>query len=610
MKRLNKRIKAFLIALLVAIDLPLVGLQSVYALDTAVSPGLLPMEQIIKAVLVGSGIIVRESEDQINQLVNNVAHLVKLKELQRQEENPDADTPYRVIEGGGGNQDPFKPNNENKNGRWFGLVGASALGSALLFEKGAVEDIMQTASTLGAYNQTSSETGIVSADAFKTQSTSGQIALQLANFSSASTKQFDDFLHSDWWDGKDITPNDCWFNVAVDVRDILRDNPYFPKMYITVVKKSDDVSFVRLFNNLNFTQFSNSYGSLSYYYTTDYNAYRPTLLNVYEVSSPVEIYYKIAVASRTSEQSFRIADSGYTMTSDKVPLATYPYANTDNNRFCAYCGYKWIHQNDWGLTNNTYITNQTFNNNFPDWAQAQMELLGQQVEAIKLGIQNLSNIWSNTQTQIQTGTASEPAISQAINNWQNPENIPEPEPEPDPEPEPEPEPEEQPEDLPASESAVDQLGQDIFDWVQNKITLPSGIFNKVPFCVPYDMYLLLRSMFPTGGNAGMRNYLMVSNVARRADGAQNPSGITISSHFEASGKSTRTYEPNQWEKRAPVINLDLHFSYTGVNGQKKNLDIVKSVDLKPYSYFAMIIYIATYIAWLVAMFGWLMQSFK
>lgn len=605
MKRFNRRLKAFLLSLLIALDIPLMGYTTAIAADAATyRTGLAPLETLVAAVVIGSGIVAGQSQQAVNALVNSVSKIIKDNTVRKEEEDPAFESPYRVIQGGGGSGSdptPEEPNNNNKNGRWFGVVGASSLGSALLFEKGAVEEIMQTIKEQNGYNSTTSDIGIVSADEFKTQSTSGQIALQLANLGGSALSQFNDFLNSSYWDTAPFDKNNCWFAVATFVPHILQGK--LPSMQIAIMEKSYDVKFLRLKNRLSYYTYSDNNGSLSYYgfanATSDYD--NPYFLDSYELNTSVK-QQSVAIRDRDTSSSFSF-DAGTIVNSDHVIL------NPPNSYKYAYCGYKWIHQNDWGFTNNVYNSNQTFNTNFPDWLQESITLLGKQIEAVNLGLQNLSEInWAQTQQQIQTASASEAAAAQAVNNWENPGNIPEPEPNPDPDPEPEPEPD--PETEPAHETAVMEGAESIYDWVTQKITLPNGIFEKIPFSIPYDLYLLLRSMFPTSNRIRKKAYFTVSNVQSRSTGTPvlDPNGITISSHFDAVAKDTKSYEIN-W-KPAPVINLDLHFSYTDVGGQKKVLDIVKSVDLQPYSYFAMIVYIGIYISWLVAVLGWIMESFR
>ncbi len=608
MKRFNKRLKCFLLSLLIALDVPLMGYTTALAADAATyRTGLAPLETLVAAVVIGSGIVAGQSQQAVNALVNSVSKIIKDNTVRKAEEDPAFESPYRVVQGGGGSGSdptPEEPNNNNKNGRWFGVVGASALGSSLLFEKGAVEEIMRTIQSQNGYNSTASDVGIVSADDFKTQSTSGQIALQLANLGAPALGQFNAFLNaSSYWDNSGFDKNNCWFSVVTNVPDLL--NNKYPEMRVVIMQKTDAVSFIRLKNRLTYYTYSNSNGSLSFYGLTPLtsDSANPNFLNQYEVNVPVR-QQAVYLNSRDSSSNLSYSKNPV-INSSNIDLKSMHNDLTKE----AYCGYKWVHQNDWGFTNNVYNSNQTFNVNFPDWLQSSITLLGKQIDAVNLGLQNLSKInWATTQPQIQTAAASDAAVSQAVNNWENPGNIPEPEPQPQPDPDPDPEPD--PGEEPANESAVNEGAESIYNWVTEKITLPAGIFEKIPFSIPYDLYLLLRSMFPTSNRVRKKAILNVSNVQSRSNGntVLDPNGITISSHFDAVAKNTKTYEIN-W-KPAPVINLDLHFSYTDVGGQKKALDIVKSVDLQPYSYFAMIVYIGIYISWLIAVLGWIMESFR
>lgn len=489
LKKDGSLIKKFSVALCLSLVLNCIFVPRVYAADAATyRTGLAPLETLVAAVVIGSGIVAGQSQQAVNALVNSVSKIIKDNTVRKEEEDPAFESPYRVIQGGGGSGSdptPEEPNNNNKNGRWFGVVGASSLGSALLFEKGAVEEIMQTIKEQNGYNSVTSDIGIVSADDFKTQSSSGQIALQLANLGGSALSQFNDFLNSSYWDSAPFDKNNCWFAVATFVPHILQGE--FPSMQIVVMEKSDDVKFLRLKNRLSYYTYSDNNGSLSYYgfanATSDYD--NPYFLDAYEVNTSVK-QQSVAIRSRDASSSFSF-DAGNIVNSNHVVL------NPPNSYKYAYCGYKWVHQNDWGFTNNVYNSNQTFNTNFPDWLQESITLLGKQIDAVNLGLQNLSKInWATTQPQIQTAAASDAAVSQAINNWENPGNIPEPEPEPNPNPDPDPEPEPQPVPEPVPDN--EYLGN---------FLLPESITTKFPFCIPFDVARCLR-LFSTSAREAPR----------------------------------------------------------------------------------------------------------
>lgn len=459
-----------------------------YAADSATyRTGLAPLETLVAAVVIGSGIVAGQSQQAVNALVNSVSKVIKDNTVRKEEEDPAFESPYRVIQGGGGSGSdptPEEPNNDNKNGRWFGVVGASSLGSALLFEKGAVEEIMQTIKSQNGYNSIASDIGTVSADDFKTQSTSGQIALQLANLGAPALGQFNAFLNSSYWDTAPFDKNNCWFAVSCGVSDIL--DGRYPVMEINIIEKSDNVKFLRLKNRLTYYTYSNNNGSLSFYgfVSGSSNTDNPYFLDQYEVNTPVK-QQSIHIRGRDSSTSIDYTP-GRVLNSNHVILQS---ATSDSQS--AYCGYKWVHQNDWTFTNNVYNQNQTFNVNFPDWLQQSITLLGKQIDAVNLGLQNLSKInWATTQPQIQTAAASDAAVSQAINNWENPGNIPEPEPNPNPDHDPEPEPQPVLEPVPDNE----YLGN---------FLLPESITTKFPFCIPFDVARCLR-LFSTSAREAPR----------------------------------------------------------------------------------------------------------
>lgn len=596
--KIKRKIISILLSIILFVNVPLLGITKVYAEDAvSMNPLFIPISTLVATVAVGSGIIAKNSSEALqagNELINNVINNIKNTEIARKKEDSNYVSPYKVINGQG---QPEEPNDNNKNGKWVALGGGAIASGEIWANKDLVSDIMRGVYDLKGYEKYVSQTGIISANDLFNQSSASNVALQLANISNSSVKQFDDFLHCDWWNGKDFTPDDAFFAVQVDVSYILRQTPMAPEIYVMVTKKSDLIKNVKLLKNqFSYYTYSNSFGSLSYYYTVGYDtSYYPILLdeNNTEVSCK---YYIVRCPAHDISSSFRYKQD---QTGNR---AQYNNSYTSASSY-AYSGYKWITENVWDLTNNVYNVNQNFDVNFPDWLQDSINLLNQNIEAVRLGIQSLNDPWNNTQTEVQTGTSPSNVINQYINYYENPENIPEPEPEPNPEPEPEPDSE------PATEAMVDEASQSLFDWALNKIQLPDGFWEKLPFSIPYDMYLLIKAVLPSR-SSGRRKMLKAS-----FNSPDSANGITISSYYDASGATLRGNNavlevPAKWSSNAPVINWDLHFKYTGVDGTQKQLDYVKTVDLGQYAYFAMIIYIAVYVAWMGAILGFIFDSFK
>lgn len=610
MKKIKKKIISFILSFIMFINFPLCGLSVSYAdAITDYNPALLPIFILVSSVMMGSGIRAEKGADALNQLTNNVIDRIKTREVARSEADENYNSAYRVINGG----KMEKPNNNNKNGKWFGLGVASALGSAVAFEKGATEDIMRTVDELNGYKPMQGSAGILSANDMITQCSSGQIALQLANLSNSAVTQFDKFLHSDFWVNYDISPNDVLFAVNTNIGDILAQNPKYPTMYINMILKSDDLKYVDVPNGvITYYTFNNKYGSLSYYYINNSGTnYSPHLLNQDNVALRVK-RYSVEIPARSAEEefSYRPIIKG---SMDNI-FYVGSIGNYNDHVNYAYSGYKWQSQNPWSFTNNVYNSTQNFNVNFPDWMQESFNLLGQNVEGIRLGIDSLNDYWQNTQQNVQIGETPENVIAQLLNNYLNPEVAPDPNPDPDPNPNPDPDPNPDPKPyapevfLPFSEPDLDDGVEKLWDWTVGKITLPDGFWDKIPFSIPYDVYLLTSSMFPVGGG-GSGNRRMLRAVM---NSPTDPNGITISSTFEAFGVNTRQYNMsnNKWVQNAPVINLDLHFKYHDTSGSERTLDYVKTVDLAPYAYFAMIIYIAIYISWFGVILGFIVNMFK
>ena len=477
-----RKIIVFLISLIMVLNQCFCNVNAVYADSYAYSPALMPLYTLVASVLVATGVVASNNMTALNNLVNNVISEIKASEVAKATSDDTYNSWYKVINN---NNEPEKPDNNNKNGKWFALVGASALGSAVAFEKGAVQDIVDTAKNLGAYNAMQGSIGTFDAIQLKNNTTASAVALQLANVSNSCVTQFDTFLHSDWWDDKDFTPDDCYFFVNVNVEQILRQEPMYPYISIRIVLKNDDLKFVSILQDkLRHYIMSNQYGSKEYDYI-DSNANIISFLNNDGVVLPLRYYGVLSNARNADQQMIITTDaSNYSITK----LALSPIRQNNYTQF-AYAGYKWMNQTPWNFTQNVYNTTNVVNQ-YPNWDLSSIDLLNQNIEALRIGIQDLNNPWENTQNGVQTDPVPEPVISQLINNWLNPENAPDPDPTPDPEPDPEPVPD------PTQEPVPD-------DSYMENFLLPSTITEKFPFSVPFDIVRCLR-LFSTSARSAPR----------------------------------------------------------------------------------------------------------
>ncbi len=602
--KIKRKIISILTAIILFVNVPLLGFTHVLA-DDAVSmnPLFIPITTFVTAGLIGSGMIAKNSQDALKaggQLVNDIITQIKSSEVAKSEANADYDSPYRVINGG----QPEKPNNNNKNGKWVAVAGGALASSEIYANKDAIKDIMSKANGLGGYNSTYTQNGIVSASDLLSQSSASNIALQLAKLSNSAVNQFDKFLHSDFWEKNNLSYDDCFFNVNVAYNQINSSTPKYPKLVINVFKKSDAFKNIMITGNpFKYRTVSSQYLSYSGYYV-DYSNNYVTMLNADNVAMS-DSYWKIVVNERKQD----VTDITYYVNKSDAKnsaFIVFPVSSDYNSYF--YFGYKWTYQNPIQFTNNVYNVNMNFDENFQNWLQGQIQGLGGQlIDAVRLGLTSVNTSWNPTQEQIQEGTSPSSVIYQFINNYENPENIPNDEPNTGGEDEPSDEPETEAE--PATEVMVDEASQSLFDWALNKIQLPDGFWEKLPFSIPYDMYLLIKAVLPSR-SSGRRKMLKAS-----FNSPDSANGITISSYYDASGANLRGSNailevPAKWSSNAPVINWDLHFKYTGVDGTQKQFDYVKTVDLGQYAYFAMIIYIAVYVAWMGAILGFIFDSFK
>lgn len=608
--KIKRRILSLLTALMLFVNVPLLGFTTVYA-DTIASqnPLFIPISTLVATVAVGSGIIAKNSSEALqagNQLVNNVIQNIKNNAIARREADPTYTDDWKVINGQG---EPEEPNDNNKNGKWVGLAGGTIASGEIWANKEMIADIMRGVYDVKGYQEYTTTSGIVEKNDFVNQGSASQIALQLAKISNSSVTQFDTFLHSSYWDDKEYSPDDCIFWVNTRLIDIFTSTPKYPTLYIAYIVNNENFSKVNLLQNpFAVGTFSNNYGSYSGYYCKNHNDAFRTLNSDNVAYNP--IYCRIKINSRNSNTEFSYGQTFSVQDRNNFRVNGYDSSTGtwyDGVNY-AYSGYKWTIQSPFQYTNNVYNVEQTFDVNFPDWLQDSINLLNQNINAVRLGIQSLNDPWNNTQTEVQTGTSPTNVINQYINNYYNPENIPEDNPNTGGDDEPSEEPETEAE--PATEEMVDVASQNLWDWAMSKITLPDGIWEKIPFSIPYDCYLLIKSVLPSRGGGTRKKMLKATYNAPSV-----PDGITISSYYDASGADVRSNQavftvPSKWSDNAPVINWDLHFKYTDTNGQKQTLDYVKTVDLSDYAYFAMIIYIGLYVLWMGTILGFIFDSFK
>ena len=451
----------------------------------AQNPLFIPINTFVTAALIGSGMIAKNSQEALDaggQLVNNIIAQIKSSEVAKSEANPDYDSPFRVINGGKSE----KPNNDNKNGKWVAAAAGALAAHEIYASKDAVIDIMSKAKSLGGYDTSFTQTGIVPATDLLGQSSASNIALQLAKLSNSSVSQFDKFLHSDFWEKNNLSYDDCIFNVNVDSSYINSKNPKYPEILINVFKKSDSFKNIRITGNpFIYHTVSSSYLNFSGYYVGDSKQY-VTMLNEDNVvlSQP---WWQIRVKSRDStvtDISYEIYKSNANNSYFRVYSDLFSFYDT------FYFGYKWTAQNPIQFTKNVYNVNMSFDENFQNWLQGQIQGLGDQlIDAVRLGITSVNPSWEPAQEQIQAGTSPNNVIYQFINNYENPENIPD-DPQPNPDPDPEPSPAPTPEPVPNNE----YLGN---------FLLPESITTKFPFCIPFDVVRCLR-LFSTSDREAPR----------------------------------------------------------------------------------------------------------
>ena len=447
----------------------------------AQNPLFIPINTFVTAALIGSGMIAKNSQQALDaggQLVNNIIAQIKSSEVAKSEANPDYDSPFRVINGGKSE----KPNNENKNGKWFAAAAGALATHDIWANKDAIKDIMSKANSLGGYETSFTQTGIKNisdTNLLSTANASG-VSLQLAQIDNRLNTQFTEVIKSNvfntWVTNNHIDKDNLVYAVCVYLPELAYKSTIYPKMTVSCVDSSE-ISKIGLDYSLSFntiTSKENSYNyaySYSYYYLVDSNVFK--LLNSDGVSVTLPLG-NFTISARNASTSPSVSSQS---TNSSIFSALKVYSIPSDN---AYFGFKWTTQNPIQFTNNVYNVNMSFDENFQNWLQGQIQGLGDQIiDAVRLGITSVNPSWEPAQEQIQAGTSPSNVIYQFINNYENPENIPDDETQPDPDPDPEPSPGPAPEPVPDNE----YLGN---------FLLPESITTKFPFCIPFDVVRCLR----------------------------------------------------------------------------------------------------------------------
>lgn len=598
MKKIKIRFISFLLAFQLFANLPVMGFITSYSAESfAYQDALIPIESFAVAVAIGSGIVASQSQEAIKSASGVIARAIAKVKAQACN---DANTAFRVVKGGK-SEKPSNGDDKNVN-KWF-VRGAGAVAAGkLVADMTASSRMMEAISQENGYENTSYKTGIVSYDDILSFSNIKSISEQISY--EPIKKQLNLFIKYFEEDGNDL--NDYFYLVTAHSFS----NEGYPGLYITCFKKNDNLSYIVVDGNLkeHLTYKSFSYGNSSFsgWSLTPSNYGFGRFFNSDDLILTLNNCLGVSLSSW---QTWASPPSGLSYNHGINTSVYYNSFSTTNNLVYGFIpASKVLYE----LTNNTYKSNESLDVNFPNWVQSSIETLNGNMEALNLAISNLTlpSTWSATQPDIQAGTSSANVINQYINYASNPETAPDPGDLPGTDPEPEPEP--QPDDEPASEDALKEAGSNLLDWSLSSLKLPDGFFDKLPFSIPYDVYLLLKSLFPSSKSNTARKAYSVYASSNGGGGYENPTGLTISSHYEASGITTKSasMESNKWVKTAPIINLDIHWKYHDVSGQVKTIDIVKKVDLKSISYFAMIIYISIYIIWFFILLGWIMSSFK
>lgn len=174
----------------------------------------------------------------------------------------------------------------------------------------------------------------------------------------------------------------------------------------------------------------------------------------------------------------------------------------------------------------------------------------------------LSDALNDAMTKVQEGatTATDTATDTVIDGYPTVDNIP-------------------------AEGDLSTFADGFFDWAFPLIQLPSGLFDKIPFSIPYDLYLLLTS-------------LTISGASECAQ--YNPSSVGV---IGVTSVSLGSYNSGDFGT-APIITGNIYIPLG--NG----VDLPIYIDCSQYDYFAKLVYFSVAIGWTVVILIAILNAFR
>lgn len=149
------------------------------------------------------------------------------------------------------------------------------------------------------------------------------------------------------------------------------------------------------------------------------------------------------------------------------------------------------------------------------------------------------------------------------------------------------------------EHELEDASKKFFDWSFDKLKLPDGIWDKIPFSIPYDFYLLATSMLGSGGGSSGAKRRVVMRVGSNGGLSWAPSNPqTISIDGDLSGIDVTTNDNWNAAHPAPILDININIPYSNSKGQKENFIYKNNIDLSEYNWAAKLVYISAACGWL------------
>ena len=155
-----------------------------------------------------------------------------------------------------------------------------------------------------------------------------------------------------------------------------------------------------------------------------------------------------------------------------------------------------------------------------------------------------------------------------------------------------------------AQTALKNLMQQGIDYIA--IEIPNNFWNKIPFSIPYDIYLLIHGIF-VGSPGGSKK------APRReaSSGSNMPVGDPSNVGIEIDIPTVPLkYTEEKTEDTPPNFTFTLNIPYTTPAGETANFNKEFTIETAKYNYFAKIIKFSIGLLWLSSVFQWLLAIFS